>query len=89
LEGSHPLAVLYVDVVGPIDAVEGEVVAVDLPAAVVGSVVYDYYLVVRIILGEDGVEVVLDAAVGVVVVPGHHDAHRQLLSYVSEVEFIV
>jgi hypothetical protein len=61
------------------DAVEGEVLAVELIAAVIRGVIDDDCEVVGVVLQEDGVEVELDAELGVVVVAGHHDAHRNLL----------
>lgn len=79
LEGSESPRVLDVSVFVFGDGVEGEEAAVEPFAAVGGGVVDEHHLVVRVVLREDGVEVALDAEVGVVVEAGHHQAHRQLL----------
>ena len=57
---------------------EEQIVSDELVAAVVGGVVDDDCEVVCVVLGEDGVEVVLKSEFGVVVVAGDDDAHRQL-----------
>jgi hypothetical protein len=79
-EGSVPLLVLDVDVLVPADGVEVEVLAEELVAAVSGGVVDDDDEVVGVVLQEDGVQVVLQPELGVVVVAGHHHAHRDLLA---------
>jgi hypothetical protein len=79
LEGGHSLVVLDVDVTRFVDTVEDQVVAVGGLAAVIRHVIDDDYLIIGVILYEDGVEVVLYAEIGVVIVSGDHDAHGQLL----------
>lgn len=60
---------------------EAEVVAVDLATAIGRGILYDYDLVVGVILGEDRIEVALYAKVYVVVVASHYKAHRELFLY--------
>ena len=88
-EGREPLRVFDVSIALLIDGVEAEEAAVDFTAAISGSVVHDYHLVVGVVLCEEGVEVVLDAEVGVVVEAGHDEAHRQLLSELGQLELSI
>ena len=81
LEGSGAPRVFDVGVELLVDGVEAEEAAVEWVAIVGGSIVHNNHPVVGVVLREDGVEVVLDAEVGVVVETGHHDAHWQLLPY--------
>ena len=65
---------------------KAEEAAVDFVAAVSGGVVHDDHPVVGVVLREDGVQVVLNAEVGVVVKAGHQNAHRQLFLYLRQLE---
>ena len=85
-EGGEPQQVFDVGVALLVDGVEGEVVAVERVAAVGGGVVDDDHPVVGVVLREDGVEVVLNAEVGVVVKDGRQNAHRQLFLYLRQLE---
>lgn len=59
LQRCPALAIVEVDIFAGADVVEEEVVSDELVAAVVRGVVDDDCEVVRVIMGEDGVEVVL------------------------------
>jgi len=72
-----------------IDAVELEVSAVSVSAAVGRRVVDDDHFVVRVVLGEDRVEVGLDAEVLIVVVARHDQAHRQFLRDFRKLELVL
>ena len=78
LERGLALGVADVEVSVLADVVEEQVFADDFVGAVAGGVVDDHREVVGVVLREDGVEVVLEPKLGVVVVAGHHDAHWQL-----------
>ena len=78
LERGLALGVADEDVSVLADVVEEQVVADDFVGAVAGGVVDDHCEVVGVVLREDGVEVVLESKLGVVVVAGHHEAHWQL-----------
>lgn len=84
-EGGFPLFVFDVGVAVFADLVEVEVFTVEFVGVVGGGVVDDHHEVVGVVLLEDGVQVVLDPELGVVVVPRHHHAHRQLLFELLEV----
>ena len=68
---------------------EDQVVAVGRLAAIIRHVVDYDYLVIGVILREDGVEIVLYAEIGIVVVSGYHDAHGQLLLDVMKPECLI
>jgi hypothetical protein len=55
LKSSHSPGILDVGVVLLIDAVKGEVFPVDLSTPVRGGIVDDHYLIVGVVLKEDGV----------------------------------
>lgn len=55
---------------------KGEIFSVYLIAAVIRFIVDYHCLVVCVILGENGVKVVLNSEISVVVVSWSHDAHR-------------
>jgi hypothetical protein len=88
-EGGFPLFVFDVGVAVFADLVEVEVFAVEFVGVVGGGVVDDHHEVVGVVLLEDGVQVVLDPELGVVVVPRHHHAHRQLLFELLEVPDLI
>lgn len=71
----------------PVDRVKVEVVEIDVVAAIRGGVVDDNHLVVGVVLGENGVEVALDAEIGVVFIARHDDTHWQLLLQSRYTEF--
>ena len=81
LKGSRSMRVFDVSVALFINCVKAEEVAVDFVAAVSGGIVHYHYLVVGVVLREDGVEVGLDAKIGIVVVTRHYNAHREFLLY--------
>ena len=78
LQGRYPLRVFNVSIAGFVDLVKLKVFAVNLTAAVSRGIVDDDGLVVRVVLGEDGVETRLYSKVGIVVVAGRDDADGQL-----------
>ena len=86
LEGKGPPNVFDVSIALLVDGVEAEEAAEDFVAIVGGSVVDDDHLVVGVVLCEEGVEVGLDAEPCIVVVARHHDAHRQLLLQLGQLE---
>ena len=79
LKSGNSFGVLDISVALLVDCIETEEVTVDFTTAIGGSIIdYDHF-VIGVILSEDGVEVVLDTEVGIVVVPRHYHTHRQLL----------
>lgn len=85
LQSCLPLCVLNVDILAPVDAVEMQILAVDLVTVVSAAVVDDDCKVVGVVLGEEGIEVVLNPKLGVVVVAGHDSAHGDLFWILIEV----
>ena len=86
LEGKGSPNVFDVGIALLVDGVEAEEAAKDFVAIVGGSVIDDHYPVVGVVLREEGVEVGLDAEPCIVVVARHHDAHRQLLLQLGQLE---
>ena len=86
LEGKGSPNVFDVGIALLVDGVEAEEAAEDFVAIVGGSVIDDHYPVVGVVLREEGVEVGLDAEPCVIVEAGHHDAHRQLLLQLGQLE---
>lgn len=78
VHSSHTLVIFDIGVILFGNTMEGEIFAVGVSTTVLGDIIEDDHFEIGVILVEDGVETVLDAESGVIVVAGREDAHGQL-----------